>query len=118
MEAKAIAKMVRVSSQKAGLVATMIRYENVETAIALLENSPLKSADLILEVLNSSVANATENHGMLAENLWISQCFATEGPTLKRFRARAKGRADQKLKRTAHITVVVSDEEKNMKGRN
>ncbi|NOQ50174.1 MAG: 50S ribosomal protein L22 [Mycoplasmataceae bacterium] len=115
MEAKSTAKIVRVSSQKANLVAELIRNKPIEDAIALLENSITKSAPLILKVLNSAVANATENHGMLTENLYVLEVYATEGPTMKRFRARAKGRADQKLKRTSHITVKVSDEKRGVK---
>ncbi len=110
MEAKAEAKVVRVSSQKANLVAKNIRYKTVEEAFAILDNASQKSAGLFKKVLNSAVANATENHGMTSEGLVIIRAFANEGPTIKRWRARAKGRADQKLKRTAHLIVVVADD--------
>lgn len=112
MDAKASSKVVRVSSQKAGLVCELIRNKSIEESFALLENSPKKSADIIRKILNSAVANATENHGMTSEGLYVKAAFANEGPTMKRFRARAKGRADLKYKRTSHITVVVTDEKR------
>lgn len=112
MEAKSVAKVVRISSQKAGLVARLLKYKSVEEAISILQLTPLKSGDLFLKVLNSAIANAVENHGMLAENLVVKTATATEGPTMKRYKARAKGRADQISKRTSHLTIIVSDDEK------
>ena len=112
MEAKALSKVIKVSSQKANLVCELIRNISIEEAFAILENSTKKSAPIIRKILNSAVANATENHGMTADNLYVKASFANEGPTMKRYRARAKGRADIKLKRTAHITVVVTDEKR------
>ncbi|NQX83094.1 MAG: 50S ribosomal protein L22 [Mycoplasmataceae bacterium] len=112
MEARSESKVVKVSSQKANLVCELIRNKSIEEAFAILENSTKKSASIIRKILNSAVANATENHGMTSEGLYIKSSFANEGPTMKRFRARAKGRADQKLKRTAHITVIVTDEKR------
>lgn len=110
MEAKAKTKVLRISSQKLGLVTELVRYKDIRQATSILETSQTKAAPLILKVLNAAVANATQNHGMSADKLYISQIFSTEGPTMKRFRPRAKGRADQKLKRTSHLTVVVSDD--------
>lgn len=110
MESRAEAKVVRVSSQKATLVARLIRYKTIEEAFSILDNAPQKSARLFKKVLNSAVANATENHGMTAEGLVVLSAVANEGPTLKRWRARAKGRADQKLKRTSNLIVVVTDD--------
>jgi len=112
MEAKSTAKTIRVSAQKAGLVCELIRNKHVSDAFAILENSTKKSAPILRNILNSAVANATENHGMTADSLYVKEVYANEGPTMKRYRARAKGRADQKLKRTAHITVVVTDEKR------
>ncbi len=112
MEARSESKVVRVSSQKAGLVCELIRNKSIEEAFAILNNSTKKSAPIIKKILNSAVANATENHGMTSEGLYVKFAFANEGPTMKRYRARAKGRADQKLKRTSHITVVVTDEKR------
>ncbi len=115
MEARSESKVVRVSSQKANLVCELIRNKSIEEAFAILENSTKKSAPIIKKILNSAVANATENHGMTSDGLYVKAAFANEGPTMKRFRARAKGRADQKLKRTSHITVVVTDEKRGKK---
>jgi large subunit ribosomal protein L22 len=116
MEAKATAKMLRVSSQKANLVCELVRYKSVEEAIAILNNSTKKTATLLLKVINSAMANAVENHGMLAEHLVVKTVIATEGPTIKRYKPRAKGRADHKYKRTSHITVILTDDEKFRKG--
>jgi large subunit ribosomal protein L22 len=110
MEARALAKIVRVSSQKANLVADLIRYKKIDEAFAILDNSSKKSANLFKKVLNSAVANATENHGMTADELVIIRAIANEGPTMKRFRPRAKGRADEKLRRTSHLEIVVTDD--------
>lgn len=112
MDAKATSNTVRVSAQKAGLVCELIRNKSIEEAFAILENSTKKTAPILRKILNSAVANATENHGMTSEGLYVKASYANEGPTMKRYRARAKGRADQKLKRTAHITVVVTDEKR------
>jgi len=110
MQAKATAKTVRISNRKANEVLRLIRYKNVEEAFAILNLSTRKAAPIAMKVLNSAVANATENHGMMAEDLVITVALATEGPTLKRFKARAKGRADRVNKRTSHINIVVVDD--------
>ena len=112
MEAKAQSTVVRVSSQKARLVCKLIMNKPIEEAFAILENSPQRTAPILRKILNSAVANATENHGMTSESLYVKRAYANEGPTMKRFRARAKGRADLKYKRTSHITVVVTDEKR------
>lgn len=112
MEAKSVAKVVRISSQKAGLVARLLKYKSIEEGIAILQHSTAKAAPLFLKVLNSAIANAVENHGMLAENLVIKAATATEGPTMKRYKARAKGRADSISKRTSHLTIIVTDDAK------
>ncbi len=112
MEAKASSKYLRVSSQKVNLVLDLIRNKSTSEAIAILEQTNKKSAPLILKTLNSAIANATENHGMLAEDLYVIRTVANEGPTIKRYRPRAKGRADLKRKRTTILEVVVSDEKR------
>jgi large subunit ribosomal protein L22 len=112
MEAKASVKMARISSQKANLVCELIRNKSIENSFAILDNSNKKAARIIKKVLNSSIANATENHGMTSENLYVKAAYANEGPSMKRYRPRAKGRGDTKLKRTSHITVVVTDEKR------
>ena len=101
--------MARISPQKCRLVADQIRGLPVERAINLLTFSNKKAAVLIKEVLNSAVANAEHNDGMDVDTLLVSTVFIDEGPTMKRFEARAKGRGNRILKRTSHITVKVAE---------
>ena len=111
--AKAMARTVRVSPRKTRLVLDLIRGKNVADAIAILKFTPNKAAGVvekvILKVLNSAVANAENNFGLEKANLVVSEAFANEGPTMKRFRPRAKGSASPINKRTAHITVAVAE---------
>ena len=107
--AKAMARTVRVSPRKTRLVLDLIRGKNVADAIAILKFTPNKAAGIIEKVLMSAIANAENNFGLEKENLVVSEAFANEGPTLKRFRPRAKGSASPINKRTTHVTVVVSE---------
>ena len=107
--AKAMARTVRVSPRKTRLVLDLIRGKNVADAIAILKFTPNKAARIVEKTLNSAIANAENNFGLEKENLVVSEAFANEGPTLKRFRPRAKGSASPINKRTAHITVVVAE---------
>ncbi|NQP36039.1 50S ribosomal protein L22 [Streptococcus suis] len=107
--AKATARTVRVSPRKSRLVLDNIRGKSVADAIAILKFTPNKAASIIEGVLNSAIANAENNFGLEKANLAVSEAFANEGPTLKRFRPRAKGSASPINKRTAHITVVVAE---------
>lgn len=111
MEARAVAKYIRVSPRKARLVMDLIRGKDVGTAKGILRNTPNKAAKLIEKVLNSAVANAENNHEMVAEELFVAKGFIDEGPTLKRFRPRSMGSATRIRKRTSHITIVVSERE-------
>jgi large subunit ribosomal protein L22 len=90
-------------------VLDLVRGLPVEDARAMLALTSRGAADPISKVLNSAVANAEHNHALDAEDLVVAQAFADEGPTLKRFRPRARGRATRIRKRTSHITIVVSD---------
>ncbi|MGE5631165.1 MAG: 50S ribosomal protein L22 [Caulobacteraceae bacterium] len=111
MEARAIAKYVRISSRKVNIVIDLIRGKKVSEAFAILRYTP-KSASAVLEkLLKSAVANAENNHGMNVDKLYISEVYATQGPTLKRFMARAMGRGVRILKRTSHITLAVKEKE-------
>jgi len=94
---------------KSRLVLDNIRGKSVADAIAILTFTPNKAAEIILKVLNSAVANAENNFGLDKANLVVSEAFANEGPTMKRFRPRAKGSASPINKRTAHITVAVAE---------
>ena len=111
MEARAVAKYIRISPLKARSVADAIRGKNVGEAYGILKFTPRKGAFLIEKVLKSAVSNAENNFEMEINNLFVSEIFIDEGPTLKRFKPRAMGRADMIRKRTSHITVVVSERE-------
>jgi large subunit ribosomal protein L22 len=109
MEAKAIARYVRVSPRKARQVINEVRGKDVAEALAILRFTRRKAADVIIKVINSAAANAEHNHEMDIDSLYIAEAYVDGGPVLKRFRARAQGRAYPILKRTSHITVVVKE---------
>jgi len=109
MEAKAIAKTVRIAPRKARLVADLIRGKKVGEAYAILKNTDKKASEIIEKVLMSAVANADHNLNLDVNTLFVKEAFVNEGTTLKRFRARAKGSASRINKRTSHITVVVAE---------
>ena len=109
MEAIAKHQFARVSAQKGRLVADQIRGLPVEKALDILAYSPKEAAGLIKKVLESAIANAEHNEGADIDELKVAKIFLDEGPTMKRIKPRAKGRADRIFKRTSHITVVVSD---------
>jgi len=109
MEAKAVAKYIRISPRKARQVVDLIRGKNVDEAFGILKFTPHKGAYLIEKVLKSAVANAEHNYEMDIDELYVSKAYIDQGPTLKRFKPRAMGRADLIRKRTSHITVVVSE---------
>ena len=107
--AKAMARTVRVSPRKTRLVLDLIRGKNVADAIAILKFTPNKAARIVEKTLNSAIANAENNFDLDVESLVVSEAFVNEGPTMKRFRPRAKGSASPINKRTTHVTVVVSE---------
>ena len=109
MEAKAIAKGVRIAPRKARLVIDLIRGKDVAEAEDILANLNKEASRLIIKVLNSATANATNNLELAKENLYVKEAYINEGRTLKRGRAGAKGRPDPILKRTSHITIVVAE---------
>jgi ribosomal protein L22 len=108
---RARAKYVRIPPRKARLVIDHIRGKSVEEARAILAHTPRGAAEDVLKVLNSAVANAENNHELDADDLVIRQAYADEGPTIKRFRPRALGRATRIRKRTSHLTIAVSPKE-------
>lgn len=110
MEVKAQAKFTRISPRKVRLVAGMISGKKVNDAREQLIVSVKKSAPIVLKILNSAIQNAKFNKKLKEEDLIVSTAFVDAGPTLKRWRARAFGKAAQIRKRTSRITVVVSDE--------
>ncbi|WP_059174130.1 50S ribosomal protein L22 [Bacillus sp. FJAT-27445] len=109
MQAKAVARTVRIAPRKARLVVDLIRGKQVGEAVAILTLTPKAASPVIEKVLKSAMANAEHNYEMDVNNLVIEQAFVDEGPTLKRFRPRAQGRASAINKRTSHITIVLSE---------
>lgn len=110
MEVKATAKTVRVTPRKARLVLDLIRGKSVDEAQAILQFMPNQAAAVTSKVVKSAAANAVNNNHADENSLYIKACYADEGVVMKRWMPRAKGNASQILKRTSHITVVVSDE--------
>lgn len=109
--AQATARTVRMSARKVRLVLDLIRNKTIGEAIAILKNSPQEAARVSLKVLNSAIANAENNYDLDVTRLYVSEAYANEGPTLKRFRPRAKGAASRIHKRTSHITIAVKEVE-------
>lgn len=109
MEAKAVAKQVRIAPRKVRLVVDLIRGKAVGEAVSILKLTPKKASPVVEKLLNSAIANAEHNYEMEPDNLVVSQVYVDEGITLKRFRPRAMGRASRINKRTSHITVVLSE---------
>jgi large subunit ribosomal protein L22 len=105
----ATAKYLRVSPRKARLVVDLIRGKSVDEARAILLLTPRGASPIVGKVLDSAVANAENNHEMSADDLVVAKAFVDEGPTLKRFRPRAMGRATRIRKRTSHVTISVDE---------
>lgn len=101
----------RVSVQKACFVLDAIRGKDVETAIGILTYSPRYASGIILKLLKSAMANAENNNNMSTDNLYIEECYANKGPTLKRIKPRAQGRAYRIEHRLSHITIVLNERE-------
>ena len=99
----------RVSVQKACFILDAIRGKDVQTALAILEYNPRYASGLIKKLLESAIANAENNNGMNRENLYVAECYANKGPTMKRIQPRAQGRAYRIEKRMSHITVVLDE---------
>ncbi|MBP3233175.1 MAG: 50S ribosomal protein L22 [Eubacterium sp.] len=99
----------RVSVTKACFVLDAIRGKDVNTALAILQYNNRKASKIIYKLLKSAVANAENNNGLKADNLYVAECFANKGPTMKRIHPRAQGRAYRIEKRTSHITVVLDE---------
>ena len=99
----------RVSVQKACFVLDAIRGKDVQTALGILAYNPRYASSLIEKLLKSAIANAENNNGMNPENLYVAACYANKGPTMKRIRPRAQGRAYRIEKRMSHITIVLNE---------
>ena len=110
METTAKAKFVRISPQKIRLVMNQVRGKRVEEALNMLSFAPQKGARMLKKLIDSAVANASQNSNVDVDALFIKRVFADQGPTLKRFRPRAQGRATRIRKRSSHLTVVLDEE--------
>lgn len=110
MQVSAKLRFARISPQKCRLVADQVRGKPVAQALQILEFSPKKASKIVRKVLESAIANAENNEGADVDELKVGRIFVDEGPMMKRFMPRAKGRADQILKRTSHLTISVADE--------
>ena len=104
---RAIARYVRISSRKVKTVIDLIRGKQVAEAKAILMTTPKAATEPVMKLLNSAIANAENNKDLAADMLYVAEVFADMGPTLKRFRPRAQGRASRIRKRTSHITIIL-----------
>lgn len=109
MEARAYLKYARISPRKVQIVLDLIRGKDVAMAMAILKNTNKGACEYLIKLLGSAIANAEHNFNMDSSKLYVSECFVTPGPTLKRNMPRAKGSADRILKRTSHVTIVVKE---------
>ncbi|MDF2563788.1 MAG: rplV [Massilibacillus sp.] len=109
MEAKSVAKYIRVAPRKIRIVMDLIRGKQIGEAFAILKFTPKVGADVIEKVLKSAVANAEHNFDMNVDNLYIAAAYVDQGPTLKRIHPRSRGQAFKILKRSSHVTVVVKE---------
>ncbi|HWO94777.1 MAG TPA: 50S ribosomal protein L22 [Bacillus sp. (in: firmicutes)] len=109
MQAKAVARTVRIAPRKVRLVVDLIRGKQVGEAVSVLRLTNKAASPIVEKVLKSAIANAEHNYEMDVNSLVVTEAYVNEGPTLKRFRPRAMGRASQINKRTSHITIVVSE---------
>ena len=106
---RASAKYVGIPATKAKIVLDQVKGKDVVTAAALLKYSPRVAAEIIGKVLNSAVANAENNLGMDVSKLYVEEAFSSQGPTMKRIRPRAQGRAYRILKRSSHISIILNE---------
>lgn len=111
MQAKATARTVRIAPRKVRLVVDLVRGKEVGEAVALLKLTNKRAAEVVEKLILSAAANAEHNYDMDVDSLIVSEIYANEGPTLKRFRPRAQGRATGINKRTSHITVLLTEKE-------
>ena len=111
MEARAKLSYARISSRKVKIVIDLIRNKPVGQALGILKNTPKAASEILVKLLESAIANAENNNNMDVNNLYIAEIYANQGPTLKRIRPRAQGRAFRIRKRTSHITIVLKEKE-------
>ena len=109
MEARAVASHIRIAPRKVRIVVDLIRGKQVGEAFAILKHTPKVASEVVEKLLKSAVANAENNYDMNTDDLYVSQVFVDQGPTLKRIHPRSRGQAFKILKRTSHITLVVKE---------
>jgi len=109
METRAAVKYIRVSPRKIRLVMDQVRGRKVEEALNILSFAPQKGARILIKLINSAVANAEQNSDVDVDSLYVKRLYADEGPTMKRWRPRAQGRATRINKRTSHLTIIVDE---------
>ena len=109
MEAKAVAKYVRMSQIKLKPIADLVRGKDLDEALTILKFTPGKGSEIIEKVVLSAAANAENNHEMNRDDLYIAEVYANQGPTMKRWRAGAQGRASMILKRSSHVGVTLKE---------
>jgi len=109
METRAVAKFVRISPRKISLVMDQVRGKQVGEALNMLSFAPQRGARILKKLVNSAIANAEQNTSVDVDSLYVMRVYADEGPTLKRWRPRAQGRATSIRKRTSHLTVVLNE---------
>ena len=111
MEARAYLKYARIAPRKVQIVLDLIRNKPANVAMAILKHTPKAACEPLEKLLKSAIANAEHNFNMDKDNLYVAECFVSAGPTLKRIRPRAQGRAYRINKKTSHITLVVKEAE-------
>ena len=111
MEAKAHARYIRISPRKVEVVLDQVRGKSIDEALAILRYMPHKGARITEKLIQSAAANAESNHDMVRDNLYVAQIYANQGPTMKRYKARAQGRANLIRKRSTHISVVLREKQ-------
>lgn len=111
MEAKAVAKYVRMSPSKLKPIADLVRGKDLNEALNILKFTPGKGSEIIEKVVNSAAANAENNLDLNPDELYVAEVYANQGPTMKRWRAGAQGRASMILKRSSHVGVILKEKE-------
>ena len=111
MEAKAALRHARISPRKVQIVLDLIRNKPADQAMAILRHTPKAACEPLSKLLKSAMANAENNFNMDRDSLYVSECYVTPGPTMKRIRPRAQGRAFRVLKRTSHVFITVKERE-------
>ena len=111
MEARAYLKYARISPRKVSVVLDLIRNKPVDVALAITQHTPKAACEPLSKLLKSAMANAENNFNMDRDSLYVSECYVTPGPTMKRIRPRAQGRAFRVLKRTSHVFITVKERE-------